>query len=306
MIQPQQPEDNVEYAEVPVQQEIPAVQLTGIEARYEGGMKHAGDVIYSSELYVMAYYSDGTAAEIRDGWDSSDVGMLLSEGPRVVTLNYGGMSSSFELGILPAEEPEVMPTTAPGGPAEGPAYADPQPEEPAYVEPQPEETVYVEPQPEQPVYTEPQPEETAYVEPQPEQPVYTEPQMVGIVAGYRGGQKYEGEMIYGSELYVNAYYDNDTTVTINEGWGCNEVGMTLAAGEKVVTMYYGSFSSSFSIIVLPRETQPQPQPEQPCLQFGVTVSCCARSYSRRKNAFVTPQSMKSQGNNSSSALFLVV
>ena len=95
---------------VPVEQESPAAQVTAIEAFYRGGDKHAGDMIYSSELYLMAAYSDGTFGQITEGWSSPDVGMILTEGRRTVTMYYDQYASSFELNILPAAaQPSVDP-----------------------------------------------------------------------------------------------------------------------------------------------------------------------------------------------------
>ncbi|MGI6106918.1 MAG: NlpC/P60 family protein [Lachnospiraceae bacterium] len=90
----------------------PPATVVSIEARYNGGTKYAGDVIYSSELYVHVVYSDGTEADVTEGWGCADVGMVLSEGTKVVTMTYGGLSSSFELYVNPAPT-EATTTAAP-------------------------------------------------------------------------------------------------------------------------------------------------------------------------------------------------
>lgn len=97
--------------------------VIGIEACYRGGTKYAGDVIYSAELFVRATMSDGSVQTIENGWYSEDVGMILHEGNKVVTMYYDNYSSVFELPIHPA------PTTAPP-PTQAPAPTQPQTQAP--------------------------------------------------------------------------------------------------------------------------------------------------------------------------------
>ena len=97
-----------------------APAVVGIEAYYRGGQKMEGDVIYSSELYVMATYSDGSVKEINEGWSSPDVGMILTGSNRVVTMYYDNYSSSFNLPIAPAPTVET-PAETPAAPVETPA-----------------------------------------------------------------------------------------------------------------------------------------------------------------------------------------
>lgn len=102
--------------------------VTQIEARYQGGTKREGEVIYSSEVYIHAVYSDGSEKDLYEGWTCPDVGMYLAAGNKVVTMYYGDLSSVFELYVEPAPTtaaPTEAPTTAapaaPAAPAETPA-----------------------------------------------------------------------------------------------------------------------------------------------------------------------------------------
>ena len=105
----------------------PPATLVSIEARYQGGTKYAGDVIYSNELYIHAVYSDGSEADITDGWACANVGMTLAEGNTVITMTYGGLSSSFDFYVNPAP---TQATTA-AAPATDPAPASPAATDPA-------------------------------------------------------------------------------------------------------------------------------------------------------------------------------
>ncbi len=114
--------------------EIPsqAPVVTAIEAMYRGGVKYEGEVIYSSDLYLIAKFNDGEFRTIEEGWSSPDVGMNLSAGTKVVTMYYGDYSSAFELYVnpvpteAPAPEPAPAPAPAPvqeAAPAPAPAPA---------------------------------------------------------------------------------------------------------------------------------------------------------------------------------------
>ena len=118
-----------------------AVTLTGIEAFYVGGAKTEGDVVYSSEVYVVAAYSDGNFATITEGWSSNDIGMMLHAGENVITLSYGGFSSNIVLTVAAASSEQP---TEPSNPETQPSDTQPtetQPTETQPTETQPTETV---------------------------------------------------------------------------------------------------------------------------------------------------------------------
>ena len=134
---PQEPSAESSAASDYIDVEIPTVaQITGIEARYQGGYKFVGDVVYTADLFIRATYSDGTVKDIYEGWYSPQVGMTLKqEGSSVVTMYYGDFSSNLELWVNPA--PTQAPVETPTVPAETPAPAPAPTEAPA---PAPTET----------------------------------------------------------------------------------------------------------------------------------------------------------------------
>ena len=73
--------------------------IQSIEAHYTGSSKTEGEVISASELYIVVIYTDGTTETVTEGWSSDQVGMLLSAGVNIVTVNYQGFSSSFEVNV---------------------------------------------------------------------------------------------------------------------------------------------------------------------------------------------------------------
>ena len=92
--------------------------------------------------------------------------------------------------------------------------------------------------------------------------------VTGIEAFYVGGTKSEGDVICSNEVYVVAAYSDGNYATITEGWSSNDIGMMLHAGENVITLSYGGFSSNIVLTVaaaLPAapETQPAAPETQP-------------------------------------------
>ena len=109
--------------------------------------------------------------------------------------------------------------------------------------------------------------------------------VTGIEAFYVGGTKSEGDVVYSNEVYVVAAYSDGNYATITEGWSSSDIGMMLHAGENVITLSYGGFSSNIVLTVAAAspaapETQPaapetQPaapetQPSQPTGSIRVT------------------------------------
>lgn len=109
--------------------------------------------------------------------------------------------------------------------------------------------------------------------------------VTGIEAFYVGGTKSEGDVVCSNEVYVVAAYSDGNYATITEGWSSNDIGMMLHAGENVITLSYGGFSSNIVLTVAAAspaapETQPaapetQPtvpetQPSQPTGSIRVT------------------------------------
>ena len=109
--------------------------------------------------------------------------------------------------------------------------------------------------------------------------------VTGIEAFYVGGTKSEGDVICSNEVYVVAAYSDGNYATITEGWSSSDIGMMLHAGENVITLSYGGFSSNIVLTVAAAspaapETQPaapetQPtvpetQPSQPTGSIRVT------------------------------------
>ena len=144
----QQPTSETPQPSVPEteQPSSEAVTLTGIEAFYGGGTKTEGDVVSSSEVYVVAAYSDGNFATITEGWSSNDIGMMLHAGENVITLSYGGFSSNIVLTAVAASSAQP---TEPTNPETQPTQTVPetQPTEPTNPETQPTETQPTETQP---------------------------------------------------------------------------------------------------------------------------------------------------------------
>ena len=154
--QPSTPE--TQPTEPETQPTTAAVTLTGIEAFYTGATKTEGDVVYSSEVYIVAAYSDGNFATITEGWSSSDIGMLLHAGENVITLSYGGFSSNIVLNVSAAAQPTE------------PSVPETQPTEPSVPETQPTAPSVPETQPTEPSVPEAQPTEPSVPETQPTEP----------------------------------------------------------------------------------------------------------------------------------------
>ena len=102
--------------------------------------------------------------------------------------------------------------------------------------------------------------------------------VTGIEAFYVGGTKSEGDVVCSNEVYVVAAYSDGNYATITEGWSSNDIGMMLHAGENVITLSYGGFSSNIVLTVAAAssaapETQPtvpETQPAQPTGSIRVT------------------------------------
>ena len=95
--------------------------------------------------------------------------------------------------------------------------------------------------------------------------------VTGIEAFYVGGTKSEGDVVCSNEVYVVAAYSDGNYATITEGWSSNDIGMMLHAGENVITLSYGGFSSNIVLTVAAassaapetQPTAPETQPEAP-------------------------------------------
>lgn len=92
--------------------------------------------------------------------------------------------------------------------------------------------------------------------------------VTGIEAFYVGGTKSEGDVVCSNEVYVVAAYSDGNYATITEGWSSNDIGMMLHAGENVITLSYGGFSSNIVLTVAAAspaapETQPAAPETQP-------------------------------------------
>ena len=91
--------------------------------------------------------------------------------------------------------------------------------------------------------------------------------VTGIEAFYVGGTKSEGDVVYSNEVYVVAAYSDGNYATITEGWSSNDIGMMLHAGENVITLSYGGFSSNIVLTVAAASsaapTTPETQPAAP-------------------------------------------
>ena len=88
--------------------------------------------------------------------------------------------------------------------------------------------------------------------------------VTGIEAFYVGGTKSEGDVVCSNEVYVVAAYSDGNYATITEGWSSNDIGMMLHAGENVITLSYGGFSSNIVLTVAAASTAaPETQPTAP-------------------------------------------
>lgn len=91
--------------------------------------------------------------------------------------------------------------------------------------------------------------------------------VTGIEAFYVGGTKSEGDVVCSNEVYVVAAYSDGNYATITEGWSSNDIGMMLYAGENVITLSYGGFSSNIVLTVAAASsaapTTPETQPAAP-------------------------------------------
>ena len=91
--------------------------------------------------------------------------------------------------------------------------------------------------------------------------------VTGIEAFYVGGTKSEGDVVCSNEVYVVAAYSDGNYATITEGWSSNDIGMMLHAGENVITLSYGVFSSNIVLTVAAASsaapTTPETQPAAP-------------------------------------------
>ena len=91
--------------------------------------------------------------------------------------------------------------------------------------------------------------------------------VTGIEAFYVGSTKSEGDVVCSNEVYVVAAYSDGNYATITEGWSSNDIGMMLHAGENVITLSYGGFSSNIVLTVAAASsaapTTPETQPVAP-------------------------------------------
>ena len=95
--------------------------------------------------------------------------------------------------------------------------------------------------------------------------------VTGIEAFYVGGTKSEGDVVYSNEVYVVAAYSDGNYATITEGWSSSDIGMMLHAGENVITLSYGGFSSNIVLTVAAASpAAPETQPSQPTGSIRVT------------------------------------
>lgn len=110
--------------------------------------------------------------------------------------------------------------------------------------------------------------ETAASSESAQQPSTEAVTVTGIEAFYVGGTKSEGDVVCSNEVYVVAAYSDGNYATITEGWSSNDIGMMLHAGENVITLSYGGFSSNIVLTVAAAspaapETQPAAPETQP-------------------------------------------
>ena len=106
--------------------------------------------------------------------------------------------------------------------------------------------------------------ETAAPSESAQQPSTEAVTVTGIEAFYVGGTKSEGDVVCSNEVYVVAAYSDGNYATITEGWSSNDIGMMLHAGENVITLSYGGFSSNIVLTVAAASSAaPETQPTAP-------------------------------------------
>ena len=106
--------------------------------------------------------------------------------------------------------------------------------------------------------------ETAASSESAQQPSTEAVTVTGIEAFYVGGTKSEGDVVYSNEVYVVAAYSDGNYATITEGWSSSDIGMMLHAGENVITLSYGGFSSNIVLTVAAASSAaPETQPTAP-------------------------------------------
>ena len=105
-------------AQTEAQTSAAALTAAGIEAFYNGPAKTEGDVVYHDEISVMVRWSDGSFSTVTDGWQSSDIGMILHAGTRRITVEYAGLTSSVEIPVAAAQGSDAVPAETTAVPAE--------------------------------------------------------------------------------------------------------------------------------------------------------------------------------------------
>lgn len=97
------------------------------------------------------------------------------------------------------------------------------------------------------------------------QPTTEEAVLTGIEAFYTGTTKMEGEVVCSNEIYIVAAYSDGSYATITEGWASNDIGMMLHAGQNIITIFYGGFSSNIvlDVTAAPQPTVPETEPTVP-------------------------------------------
>ena len=111
-----------------------------------------------------------------------------------------------------------------------------------------------------------------------EEPVWTAPEpetappvtLSGIEAFYVGAaQKTEGEVLGRAEVCVYLYYSDGSAEAITDGWESGRIGMILHAGEEVIPVSFGGYTSNIVLQVAPApqpETAPAPAETAPAPQ----------------------------------------
>ena len=103
--------------------------------------------------------------------------------------------------------------------------------------------------------------------------------VTGIEAFYVGGTKSEGDVVCSNEVYVVAAYSDGNYATITEGWSSNDIGMMLHAGENVITLSYGGFSSNIVLTVAAASSAaPETQPTGSIRVTNVALSSDLTQY----------------------------
>lgn len=87
--------------------------------------------------------------------------------------------------------------------------------------------------------------------------------IVDMSARYTGSTKYEGEMVSINEIEITLLYKDGHTVKNPTGWVCELVGVPLVTGNIPMTVLYGSFTSTITVPVIARPTQPAPTTAAP-------------------------------------------